>query len=76
MLWGEGLHQECSTKDNKEGTVGCKAKFMVSISHGRGVVKCFQYERNIKGQLFLQFVRDKFPHFFSKGYNQKRKLFL
>ena len=73
---GEGLHQECSTKDDKEGTVGRMVKLMVAISHGSGVIECFLYEGNINAELFLQFVRDRFSHFFSKGNNQKRKPFL
>ena len=72
---GEGLHQECSTKD-KEGSVGRMAKFMVAISHGRNAIECFQYKGNINGELFSQFVRGKFPHFFMKGNNQKGKQFL
>ena len=52
------------------------AKFMVVISHGRGVIESFPYEGNINGELFSQFVRDRFSHFFSKGNNQKGKLFL
>ena len=72
----EGLHKECSTKDKKEGTVGLMTKFMVAISHGRGAIECFPYEANINGELFWQFVRDKFSHFFSKWNNQKGKLFL
>ena len=73
---GEGLHQLCSTKDKKEGPVGRVAKFMVGISHGRGETECFPYEGNINGELFSQFVRDRFSHFFSKGNNRKGKLFL
>ena len=72
----EGLHQECSTKDKKEGTVGRMAKFMVVISHGRVMNEFFQYEGNIKRVLFSQFVRDRFPHFFGKGNNLKGKMFL
>ena len=68
---GEGLHQECTTKDKKEGTVECMAKFMVAIFHGRGVIECFPCEGNINGELLQQFVRDRFSHFFSKGNNQK-----
>ena len=73
---GEGLYQECSTKDKKEGTVGRTTKFMVAISHGRGVIECFPYEGNINGELFSQFVRDRFSNFFSKRNNWKGKLFL
>ena len=72
---GEGLHQECSNKDKKEGTVRSMAKFMVAISHGRGVIECFPYERNLNGKLLSQFVRDRFSHFFSKGIIGKESCF-
>ena len=55
---GEKLHQECSTKDKKERTVGHMAKFMI---------ECFPYDGNINGELFSQFVRDRFSHFFQEG---------
>ena len=81
LLWrkrknAEGLHQECWTKDKKEGTGGCMTNFLVAISHERGVIECFWYEGIINGELFLQCVRDRFPHIFSKANNQKGKLFL
>ena len=40
---GERLHQECSTKDKKERTVGQMAKFMI---------ECIPYDGNINGELF------------------------
>ena len=64
---GERLHQECSTKDKKERTVGQMAKFMI---------ECIPYDGNINGELFPLFVRDRFSYFFRKGNNQKGKLFL
>ena len=73
---GEGLHQECSTKNKKQGTVRRIVKFMVAISHGRGVIECFPYEGNINRELFPQFLRDRFSHFFSKENIRKEKLFL
>ena len=54
---GEGLHQECSTKDKNKGIRVRLTKFMVVISHRRSVNESFQYEGNINGKLFLQFVR-------------------
>ena len=72
---GEGLHQECSTKDNKEGTVGRMTKFMVAISHGSGVIECFLYEGNINAELFLQFVRDRFSHFSAREIIRKESRF-
>ena len=61
------LHEEYSTKNKKEGTVERIAKFMVAISHGRGVIENFQYEGNIIGEWFPQFVRDMFPYFLNMG---------
>ena len=55
---GERLYQECSTKDKKERTVGHMTKFMI---------ECFPYDGNINGELFSQFVRDRFSHFFQEG---------
>ena len=49
---------------------------MVGFFHGRGMIECFRYEGNINEKLFLQFVRDRFLHVFSKKNNQKGKLFL
>ena len=73
----EGLHQNGVPRARKKRLENvCVAKFMVAISHGRGVIECFEYERNINGELFSQFVRDSFPQIFSKGNNQKGKLFL
>ena len=62
---GEGLHQECSTKDKKEWIIGCMAKIMIAISYGRGVI---EYFRSLSGT--------GFPIFLNKGNNQKGKLFL
>ena len=69
---GERLHQECSTKDMKEGTGGRMAKFVVVISHGRDVIEYFWYDGNINGVLFSQFVRERFPHIFSKGIFERK----
>ena len=46
-----------------------------TLYHERDVIECFRYEGNINGELFSQFVRDRFPYIFSKGNNQKGKLF-
>ena len=44
----------------------CMATFMIAISHGRGVIKCFQDEGNRNGELFSEFVRDKFCPYFQQ----------
>ena len=79
-------HQVLACVDRKENAAGrarkkelediCIPKFMVPISHDRGVTEWFWYEGNKNGALFWKFVLDRFPHNFSKGNNQKGKLFL
>ena len=41
----EGLTQGCLAKGRKVGTGGKVAKFMVAISHGKGVLVCDRYEK-------------------------------
>ena len=49
--------------------------FMVAISQGRGVIEYFQYDGNINGELFSQFVRDSFPIFSARGTIRKESCF-
>ena len=51
-------------------------KFMVAFWHGGSLIERFWHERNINREFVLQFLRDRFPHIFSQGNNQKGKLFL
>ena len=51
-------------------------KFMVAFWHGGSLIERFWHERNINREFVLQFFRDRFPHIFSQGNNQKGKLFL
>ena len=41
----EGLTQGCQAKGRKVGTGGKVAKFIVAISHGKGVLVCDRYEK-------------------------------
>jgi transposase len=61
---GEGLLQGCTTKGCKEGTGGKVAKFVVAITHGKGVIACEPYE-HMNGAYFAQFVDDNFPDIFN-----------
>ena len=63
-------------KEGGKVASGMQYQGFTTIFHGRGVIECFRYEGNINGELFSQFVRDRFPHIFSKENNPKRKLFL
>ena len=31
------------------------------------MIECFPYDGNINGELFSQFVKDRFSHFFQEG---------
>ena len=74
---GEGFIRNAVPRVRKKGLEDIRvAKFMAAISHGRGVIECFWYEGIINGELFLQFVKNRFPHIFSKGNNQNGQLFL
>lgn len=73
---GEGLKRECCAKGKKEGTGGRMAKFMVAIAHGRGVIKCHQYEGNVSGEMFSNFIEKHFPEMFLNGNNCNGKIFL
>ena len=49
------------SEGKQEGTAGRITKFMVAISFGKGIVKCQQYEGNVNGELFAEFVQKEIP---------------
>lgn len=59
----EGLRQGCTSKGRKEGTGGKYAKFIVAISHGKGVVVCEPYEK-MNGNYFASFIDQNFEQMF------------
>ena len=61
---GEGLTFGCTSKGKKEGTGGNYAKFIVGISHGKGVVLCEPYEK-MTGRFFAEFINKHFENAFS-----------
>ena len=73
---GESLSLHCTAKGKKEGVGGTMARFMVAISHGRGVIKCVRYAGHVNGEKFAQFVSDHFPDMCNQSVNTDRKLFL
>ena len=54
----------------KEGSGG-RVKFMVAVSHNKGIVKCYQYEGRINGEKFVKFIEGQFSVIFSKGNNKE-----
>jgi len=73
---GEGLHKDCTSKGKKEGTGGRTAKFMVAIAYGKGIIKCYQYQDHINGELFSEFIKQNFNHMFASSANPTGRLFL
>lgn len=73
---GEGLSFNCTAKGKKEGVGGKVARFIVSIGYGVGVVQVEHLPATLNGNLFANFIRDKFNDIFSKSANPQAKLFL
>ena len=68
----EGLTQGCLAKGRKVGTGGKVAKFMVAISHGKGVLVCDRYEK-MDANYFSPFIDQNFNTMFvqsGKGLSQ------
>ena len=79
MAWrkkSEGLSLNCTTKGKKEGSGGKMIKVFVAIAYGHGAVLCEQYEEQLTGQLFADFVREHFLNTFDNSSNPRGKLFL
>lgn len=72
----EGLSVFCTAKGKKEGVGGKVARFTVAIGHGVGVVHCEQHFKRMNGQLFADFIKQKFPEMFTKSANPRGRLFL
>jgi transposase len=72
---GEGLLRGCTTKGCKEGTGGKVAKFVVSITHGKGVISCEPYDNIMTGAFFAQFVDDHFADIFDAA-DKETNLFI
>ena len=69
----EGLDINCVAKGKKEGCTN--AKFMVGISHGKGVLFCKQYFGAITGLKFRSIMRSTFKAaFIASGREEKRFL--
>ena len=73
---GESLHKECTAKGEKKGTGGSTAKFMVAIAYDKGIIKCHQYNENINGERFAEFITQKFADMFQSSANPSGRLFL
>ena len=73
---GESLSRHCTAKGKKEGVGGKMAKFIVAISHGKGVIACEQYTGHMDGEMFSEIIKEHFHDMFLNSANSVRKLFL
>ena len=75
-------HQECwlgenpqmvlaTSKGSHEGSRGRTAHFIVAIAYNKGVILAEQYESNLNGKNFADFVHEQFPTVFENSCNKK-----
>ena len=76
MTWkrpADGLSFQRTAKGSHEGNGGKVAHFLVAIAYGKGVILAEQYEGNMNGEKFSEFIREEFKE---RSNNTKGKLFL
>ena len=71
----EVLKQGCTSKGKKVDSGGKVAHFMVSISYGKGVYFCEQFEK-MNGPYFSDFVKRRFRKLFRGSCNPSGKMFV
>ena len=71
----EGLKQGCTAKGSKEGSGGKVLKLLVAITHGKGVIDCYRYEK-MDGPFFASFVNSRFKILFAKASKRASNLFV
>ena len=80
MAWrkaSDSLSFNQTSKGSHEGISGGRtAHFIVGIAFNKGVILAEQYEGNLNGQKFADFVREQFPTLFENSSNKNGKLFL
>ena len=78
MTWrrpADGLSFQRTAKGSYEGTGGKVAHFLVAIAYGKRVILAEQYEGNMNGEKFSEFIREEFKVLFERSNNTKGKLF-
>ena len=79
MAWrkrGNGLNVNHTSKGSHEGSGGRVAHFLVAIAYGKGVLLAEQYEGQLNGEKFADFIKANFPTVFAASSNPRGKLFL
>jgi len=79
MAWrkpADGLSFQQTAKGSHEGSGGRVANFFVAIAYQKGVILAEQYEGQLNGKRFAEFVREQFPALFERSSNARGKLFL
>ena len=78
MAWrkpSDGLSYNQTSKGSHEGSRGRTAHFIVAIAYSKGVILAEQYEGNLNGQKFPDFVHEQFPTVFENSCNKKASSF-
>ena len=79
MAWrkrGNVLNVNHTSKGSHEGSGGRIAHFLVVIAYGKGVLLAEQYEGQLNGEKFVDFIKANFPTVFASSRNPMGKLFL
>ena len=63
-------------QNKKESTGGRVALFMVTITHGKKVIKCCHYNGNIYTKTFANLLKELFPEMFKDQNNIKVRIVL
>ena len=74
LLQWHSVKMKCTTKEKKEGSGGKMVKVFVAIAHDHGAILCEQYEEQLTGQLFPDFVREHFENAFENSSNPREEL--
>ena len=61
----EGLNFGCTANGSKEGCVN--VKFIVGISHGKGVFLCHHYKKALTADKMVQIIETAMPEAFDKS---------
>jgi len=72
---GSDLTQGCLAKSSKSGTGGKVAKFMVAITHGKGVLVCERYDK-MDGNYFASSIDQHFNAMFERSCKGLSQLWL
>ena len=71
---GERRAKACCAKGKNEGSPGIVPKFMVAVSHSKGIIKCYHYEGGTNGEKIVNLIEGQFPNLFVEEHFWKKCL--